>query len=339
MNTSEHSPDRRPQPFVSREFVTPRVVMSACIELEACRHNGHRIADSFIRRLLPHIHLEPICPEVEIGLGVPRDPVRLVGDGDQARLIQPSTERDLSESMHRFADRFLDTLGPVDGIILKSGSPSCGIKGVRVYASEDRGAAVLRTRPGLFAGHVLDRYSDLALESEGRLRNYPIRHNFLTQLYAYADLRQLAEARRPSELADFQRRHKHLLMTYDQKKMRILGRIAANAGARDWEESFCEYASVFRQALQKMPGHGSYINSLTHMYGHFKTRLSTAESDDFLYLLDQYAEHRLPLHALLAVVRSWCSRFHYEYFADQSLLEPYPHELIQMRDSGKGIDF
>jgi uncharacterized protein YbgA (DUF1722 family) len=75
------------------------------------------------------------------------------------------------------------------------------------------------------------------------------------------------------------------------------------------------------------------------MYGHFKERLSPAETHEFLSMLDEYRDHRLPLHALLTVVRSWCSRFEYAYFADQSLLEPYPRELVQMRDSGKGVDF
>jgi uncharacterized protein YbgA (DUF1722 family)/uncharacterized protein YbbK (DUF523 family) len=326
------------QPFVAREFSTPRIVLSACVELEACRYDGHRIADSFVQRLIPHVEVVPICPEVEIGLGVPRDPIRLVNDNEKTKLVQPSTSRDLTEAMHTFSRRFLDGLGGVDGFVLKSGSPSCGVQGVKVYAKPDPSQS-LRTQPGLFAERVLERHSNLAVETDGRLRNYPIRHHFLTQIYAFAELRHLGEAPTVKRLADFQRRNKHLLMTYDQDKMRALGSIAANSTNADPAELYGNYAAMFRQALAKMPSHKSYINSLTHMYGHFKEKLSAAETHEFLAMLEEYRDHRLPLHALLAVVRSWCTRFEYDYFADQSLLEPYPRALVQMRDSGKGVDF
>lgn len=324
--------------FVDRQFATPRVAMSACLELEACRYNGQSIPDSFIERLLEHIDLVPVCPEVDIGLGVPRPSVRLVADGDQTKMIQPETDRDLTDSMHAFSEKFLDGLGDVDGFILKSGSPTCGIKGVKVYAAAED-APPTRNEPGLFARHVLDRHGDLAVESEGRLRNYPIRHHYLTRLYAFADLRQLAERPRVSRLSDFQRRHKHLLMTYDQNKMRELGTIAANPDDRDPDDLYTAYRDLFHEALSEPPTRAAYINSLTHMYGHFKDDLSDTERREFGEMLDEYRDHRLPLHAILAVLRSWCSRFEYAYFADQSLLEPYPRELIQMRDSGKGIDF
>jgi uncharacterized protein YbgA (DUF1722 family)/uncharacterized protein YbbK (DUF523 family) len=327
------------RPFVHRAFPTPRVVMSACLELEACRHDGHRIADAFIERLMSHVDLVPICPEVEIGLGVPREPVRLVADGERTHLVQPASGRDLSEPMRAFAARFLERLGPVDGFILKSGSPSCAVQDARVYASAERGSARVRTEPGLFAAEVLGEHDSLAVESDGRLRNYPIRHHFLTRLYALTELRELGHTSQAAGLADFQRRHKHLLMTYDQQKMRQLGAIAARSGGLSAEQAFDAYIPLFRQALAQMPRHAAYVNSLTHMYGHFKTRLSSAETHEFLSMLDEYAHNRLPLHALLAVVRAWCSRFEYAYFADQSLLEPYPRALIQMRDSGKGVDF
>ncbi|MFP4600804.1 MAG: YbgA family protein [Persicimonas sp.] len=324
---------------MERQFPRPRVILSACLELEACRHDGQRIADSFIRLLLDHIEVVPICPEVEIGLGVPRDYIRLVADGDKTRLVQPSTHRDLTDDMHGFSQQFLESLSPVEGFVLKSGSPSCGLDGVKVYNSAERGSQSSRSEPGLFAGHVLERHGDLAVETDGRLRNHPIRHHFLTQIYAFAELRYLGPGPTVAELADFQRRHKHLLMTYDQHKMRLLGAVAANSSRLGAEELYANYTALFREALAKMPTHRSYINSLSHMYGHFKEKLAPAETHEFLAMLEDYRDHRLPLHALLAVVRTWASRFEYEYFADQSLLEPYPRELIQMRDSGKGVDF
>jgi uncharacterized protein YbgA (DUF1722 family)/uncharacterized protein YbbK (DUF523 family) len=331
-------PHFQPLPFVAREFSTPCIVVSACIEMNACRHDGQRIPDSFIERLARCVHILPICPEIEIGLGVPRDAIRLVDDGKGVRLVQPSSGSDLSDSMHAFAQHYLDQLGEVDGFILKSRSPSCGIQDARVYPRAERSPA-LRQESGLFAQHVLRRHDHLAIESEGRLRNYPIRHHFLTRIYAFAELRDLGENPSGPALTDFQRRHKHLLMTYNQNKMRELGAIAADAASAPAPTAYQNYASTFREALAKMPTHESWANSLQHMYGHFKHKISPTEKVEFLSLLERYRAHQLPLYALLAVLRTWCTRFEYHYFADQSLLEPYPNELVEMRDSGKGVDF
>jgi len=312
--------------------------MSACLEVEACRWDGSTIPDSFIERLLPHIELMPVCPEVEIGLGVPRPTVRLVDDGGGTAMVQPDTGRDLTEKMETFAGEFLDELGGVDGFVLKSGSPSCGPKGVKVYAAAED-APPARSEAGLFAREVLDRHADLAVESEGRLRNYPIRHHFLTRLFAFAELRELGDPPAISALIDFQRRHKHLLMTYDEHRMRRLGRLAANPDDLAVEEVYGRYVDQFRAALTDRPDPAAYVNSLSHMYGHFTDELPASERAEFQEMLDEYRARRMPLHALLAVLRTWVSRFEYAYFADQSLLEPYPRELIQMRDSGKGVDF
>ena len=177
--------------------VKPRVVLSRCLEIEACRYNGQGIRSSVVRLLDPHVDYVPVCPEVEIGLGVPRDPIRVerAGDGEGAtldsehgplRLVQPSTERDLTERMLGFSESFADTTGEVDGLLLKSRSPSCGIQDVKVYAGE---APVTGRGTGLFAAVMRDRYPHTAMEDEGRLTNAEIRHHWLTRVWASARLR------------------------------------------------------------------------------------------------------------------------------------------------------
>lgn len=240
--------------------------------------------------------------------------------------------------MRGFAGDFLGGLGPVDGFILKSGSPSCGTGQVKVYAGLEHAPSV-RREAGMFAREVLERYDDVVVEDEGRLRNYPIRHHFLTRLFALADVRRLGEQASLGAISDFQRRYKHLLMVYDEPGMRALGRIAANADRGQAEEVYAAYARRFREALAKTPRREVHLNALMHMYGHFKTRLPKAERDEFLNMLVEYRHHHLPLNALLAVLRTWCARFEYDYLVDQAYLEPYPRELIAMRDSGKGLDF
>ena len=323
--------------YTSRSFPRPRIVLSQCLELEACRHDGQRIRNSFVAQLMDFVDLIPICPEVEIGLGTPRPTIRMVARGDETTLIQPSTGRDLTEKMERFSRNFLDKLGPVDGFVLKSGSPSCGTANVSVYQKAERSPAV-RREPGIFARHVLERFDDLAIEDEGRLRNFYIRHHFLTRLFSLTELRELGDDLTMAGLVEFHRRYKHLLLLYDEPGLRQLGPIVANAEGRAPQEVFDRYALRFRRALAEPPEREAHTNVLHHIYGHFKRRLDDRERHEFLAMVEEMRHHHLTLSALLSVIRTWSARFDYAYMADQSYLEPYPRQLLLMRDSGKGID-
>ena len=313
-------------------------MLSQCLELEACRYDGHRIRDSFVARLLEHVDVIPVCPEVEIGLGTPRATIRLVNQEGTTRLMQPSSQEDLTERMVQFTRRFLDGLKGVDGFVLKSGSPSCGTGDVKVYSKMER-SPMVRRESGLFARAVLDQFDELAIEDEGRLRNFDIRHHFLSSLFALADLRLFLESPTKARLVDFHRRHKHLLFLYDEPGMRELGRIVANNDGRPFDEVLEKYGERFRKSLKRQPRRRAHLNVLMHIYGHFKTYLTDGERHEFLQLLDEVSEHHLSLNAPLSVIRTWCARFEYAYMADQSYLHPYPRQLIMMRDSGKGFDF
>ena len=324
--------------FTSREFPRPRILLSQCLELEACRHDGAKIGDPFVRRLLDHVDVVPVCPEVEIGLGIPRPTIRLVDADGATTLRQPSTEADLTARMQRFSSRFLDALGPIDGYILKAGSPSCGTKDVKVYGGLAR-APALRKEPGMFAAEVIRRFESFPIEDEGRLRNYPIRAHFLSRLYANADLRQTLAEPSMSALVDFQARYKHVLMTTDQQGARELGQIVANADNLGVAEVADLYARTLRRVLAKPPSRKAHINTLTHMYGHFKKLLPEAEKHEFLRILDEVRDQHLAVVTATTIIRTWSARYEYQYFADQAYLEPYPRELQLMRDSGKGLEF
>ncbi|MGB2696677.1 MAG: DUF523 and DUF1722 domain-containing protein, partial [Candidatus Zixiibacteriota bacterium] len=223
-----------------REFVKPIVVVSKCIEFESCRYNGLKVSSDVVKKLMPHVQFSPVCPEVEIGLGTPRNPIRLVMVNGKARLIQPVTKDDVTDKMNHFTSSFLDSLDEVDGFILKNRSPSCGIKDVKVYAGAEKGMAV-RKGKGFFASSVLERFSHLAIEDEGRLTNFRIREDFLTKAFTLARFRQVKKSRSMRELVGFQTENKFLLMAYNQKEMRILGRIVANHEKKPKEEVFRNY--------------------------------------------------------------------------------------------------
>ena len=125
--------------------VKPVVVVSQCLGFAAVRYNGAMLQDDFVRALGEHVRFVQVCPEVGIGLGVPRDPIRIVGKGSERRLVQPATGRDVTAPMERFSRNFLESVEPVDGFILKSRSPSCGIKDVKVHANMEAAATIGKT--------------------------------------------------------------------------------------------------------------------------------------------------------------------------------------------------
>ncbi|MCB9730223.1 MAG: DUF1722 domain-containing protein [Deltaproteobacteria bacterium] len=320
-------------------FARPRLGLSRCLELEACRYDGARIPSALVRKLAPHVELVSVCPEVAIGLGVPRDTLRLVrGGGGEVRLVQPATGADLSQRMDAFAQGWLDQAPPLDGFILKYRSPSCGPGDVRVYAGTDR-SPVVGKAPGLFAAALLARRPDLAVEDEGRLENARIRDHFLTRLFAMAALRALADAPTMARLVAFHARYKLLLLVHHQALMRELGRVVANPRGQAVEAVCTEYAEGFARAMARPARRVAHVNALQHALGHFKDSLQPAERARFIELVDAFVARRVPLAAPLAVVRSWCARDEHPWLDGQAWFEPYPQALVEMRDSGKGLEY
>ncbi len=320
-----------------RSFPRPVVAVSKCLEFAACRYNGQMIACPVIRALKPLADFTPVCPEMEIGLGVPREPIRITETDGKRRLYQPGTGRDLTEEMNGFAQGYLAKIGEADGFILKGRSPSCGIKDVKVYPGTDpRHAPVTGKSAGFFGGAVLERLPHLAVEDDGRLENFQIREHFFTRLYALADFRQVRKSGGMKELVDFQSRHKLMLMAYSQTEMRALGRIVANGDPRPWGELTADYAAHLGAALSRLPRFTANVNVLQHALGYFKDGLGAAEKEFFLEELTRYRREKIPLSAVVAVMRSWVARFGDDYLRIQSYFEPYPEELSSVGDSGQG---
>jgi uncharacterized protein YbgA (DUF1722 family)/uncharacterized protein YbbK (DUF523 family) len=319
------------------DVVKPVVVLSRCLELEPVRYNGQVIPYEFVRDLEPWVTFVPVCPELEIGLGVPRDPIRIVAVDGEARLVQPTTDCDLTTAMIDFSDRFLSGLGEVDGFILKNRSPSCGISDVKIYQGFEKSASTTRG-PGFFGGRVVELFPGLAIEDEGRLRNYRIREHFLTKLFCLARFRKLKQSRSMMELVRFQSVNKLLLMAYNQKQLRILGRTVANAERASIDEVTGKYEEHLHLALARAPRYTSVINVLQHASGYFSNELNRSEKDFFRSWLDKYRQERVPISAVTSILRAWVVRFQQEYLLPQTFFDPFPEELMSVSDSGKGRD-
>lgn len=315
----------------------PSIVVSKCIGFDSCRYNGAMIPSEVVSALREHVDFVPVCPEVEIGLGVPRDPIRIIREGAEDRLWQPETQRDVTDAMTGFTREFLYGLGPVDGFILKFRSPSCGLKEVKIYSGKGKAPASGKGA-GFFGREVLRAFGDMAVEDEGRLRNFRIREHFLTKVFALARFRKAREARSMGVLVKFQAENKLLLMAYNQKVMREMGRVVANPERKKVDYVLDTYGGLLRAALAQAPRRTSAINVLMHAMGYFSSDLTGREKQFFLGSLDKYREMKIPLSVPVGILNSWLARYEREYLAGQTFFEPYPEDLVQITDSGKGRD-
>jgi uncharacterized protein YbgA (DUF1722 family)/uncharacterized protein YbbK (DUF523 family) len=313
-----------------REFPKPKVVVSRCIEFGQCRYNGQMISSDFVKSLAPYVEFLPVCPEVEIGLGIPRGSLRLVSSGDETRLVQPTTGRDVTLDMQSFAASFLDSLGEVDGFILKASSPSCGIKNTKTYPTAGKSAALSRSATGIFGAAVLARYPDLAVEDEGRLRNPRVKEHFLAKLFTLASFREVERSGSMQELVRFQTENKMLLMAYNQTEQKALGNIVANHDHRPFDDVAREYEAHLKRALSRARRYTSNINVLMHILGYFSDRLSAGEKAMFLDNLQRYRDGKITICPNTTLLKSWTVRFEDDYLLSQTFFEPYPQDLIEV---------
>jgi uncharacterized protein YbgA (DUF1722 family)/uncharacterized protein YbbK (DUF523 family) len=312
-----------------REFSRPKVVVSRCLEFDHCRYNGNMIRSPVVAKLKKYVDFLPVCPEVEIGLGVPRDPVRIVLDGGDHRLVQPSSGKDVTEMMKVFCASFLDSIENVDGFILKSRSPSCGLKDVKVYPSAEGRGAVEKTS-GYFGGKILDKYPFLPVEDEGRLRNDRIKEHFLTKLFTFAAFRKVKSEGSMKDLVGFHTQNKFLLMAYNQEELRKLGEIAANRESKPFKELASEYEKHLYTALLRAPRYTSTINVLMHAFGYFSDQLSSGEKALFFDWVQKYREGKISLCPAINTIRSWIVRFENDYLMHQTFFELYPEDLMEI---------
>lgn len=303
--------------------------MSKCIEFAKCRYDGSMIPSDFVKALEPHVEFIPVCAEMEIGLGVPRDSIRIVSINGEHRLVQPATGLDVTDKMGDFSSSFLASLQEVDGFILKYRSPSCGMKDIKVYSGSAKSTAVSKTA-GFFGGAVVKSFPDLAIEDEGRLRNFNIREHFLTKLYALASFREMQNHGSVSDLIQFHTENKLLLAAHSLKEAKILGNIVSNHESLDFADQARLYRMHLAEALKRPPRYTSKANVLNHSLGYFSEQLSIDEKANFLRNIERFKERRLPFSALLAVLQSWIARFGVEYLRNQTLFEPFPEELIEL---------
>lgn len=313
-----------------REFVRPKVVVSRCLGFDHCRYNGGIISSPIVANLMEYVDFLPVCPEVEIGLGIPRGPVRIILENGGQRLVQSTSGKDITEAMKAFCTDFFSSTGEIDGFLLKYRSPSCGIKNVKVYQTAALKSAVIGKSSGYFGGAVLREFPYLPVEDEGRLRNARIKEHFMTRIFMLAAFRNVKSEGRMRDLVTFHTENKYLLMVYNQEELRKLGAIVANKERENFQELVSEYEKHLYSVLSRPPRYTSSINVLMHAFGHFSEQLSSQEKELFFGWIQKYRNGKASLCPATNIIRSWAVRFEDQYLVNQTFFEPYPEGLMEV---------
>jgi uncharacterized protein YbgA (DUF1722 family)/uncharacterized protein YbbK (DUF523 family) len=269
-----------------------------------------------------------VCPEVEIGLGVPRDTIRLVGDAAAPRLVVEKTGQDLTARMQRYARARTRELESLDlhGYVLKRGSPSCGLFRVRVY---DEDGVVRGHGTGAYARALAERLPLLPVEEEGRLGDPALRENFIERVFAMARWRAFA-ARRPGagDLVAFHSAQKFAVLAHSPSHYATLGRLVAAAGGARLAARLTEYGTLLMHALSIRATRGRHANVLQHLAGFFKRQLDAAERIELADVIHDYRLGLVPLIVPLTLIKHHVRRLGVAYLADQVYLSPHPKELM-----------
>jgi len=321
-----------------REFKQPNLLVSKCLEYCNCRYNGDKIPDKFVRRLEEHVNYIKICPEVEMGLGVPRNSIRLIKQDGNYHLVDSMTGEDHTAKMDEYIENLSSKLKEeeVEGFIAKNRSPSCASHDSKVYAKAGKVPALGEKRAGYFTKNLSEKMPSVFIENEGRLKNFKLRENFLIKIFMLADLRNVIEGGKIKELINFHSNNKYLIMSYNQDGLNKLGRIIAAYQKGKFDETAFSYREQLVKTLNVIPDTGRRINMLQHIFGYVSSEISKDEREYFLEILTDFRNDKVPFSLPLALLRSWVIRFKVDYLIPQTIFKPYPEGLIDLSDSGNG---
>jgi uncharacterized protein YbgA (DUF1722 family)/uncharacterized protein YbbK (DUF523 family) len=302
--------------------------ISACLLGEKVRYDGGHKADHFIINTLGnYVDYIPVCPEVECGLGVPREAMRLIGNRENPRLITIHTRVDHTERMIQWARgrvRELKTLG-LCGFIFKSDSPSSGMERVKIYNEQGIPA---KNGVGLFAREFMAHFPLLPVEEEGRLHDPGLRENFIERIFALKRWREvLASKPKLKDLVEFHTNHKFLFLSHSRSHYQKMGQLVAQSESKSLTDRFDSYQTLFLEALRIKTTPKKHTDVLMHIMGFFKKNLTADEKQELLELIETYKQGLVPLIVPITMMLHYVRKTNHPYLKNQVYLNPHPLEL------------
>ncbi|BDH46659.1 membrane protein [Salmonella enterica subsp. enterica serovar Choleraesuis] len=306
------------------------VGISSCLLGEPVRFDGgHKRFTFALEALTPWVRFEPVCPEMAIGLPVPRPALRLVKQpqGEPALRYSNGSPGDLTESMREFSSRKIAGLGHLCGYIVCAKSPSCGMERVRVY--EPDGKNNRKSGRGLFCSELMRQMPWLPVEEDGRMADPVIRENFVARIFALHELNQLVEqGLSRHSLVAFHSRYKLLLLAHSQPRYRELGRFVASLNScDDLNAFFMEYRQRLMDLLSCKATRRNHTNVLMHIQGYFRNQLSSRQRQELADLIDAYRRGVQPLLAPITLLKHYLAEYPSEYLQQQRYFDPWPAGL------------
>ncbi|MBN1493000.1 MAG: DUF523 and DUF1722 domain-containing protein [Candidatus Omnitrophica bacterium] len=305
-----------------------RVGISSCLLGQKVRYDGGHKLDHYLRDTLgQYIEWVPVCPEVECGLPVPREAMRLVGSPAAPRLMTSRTGRDLTEQMRSWAARRVLELEKEElcGFVFRTGSPSSGMRGVKVYNN----SGVIKQGVGMFARQFMDHFPLVPVEDDGRLNDAALRENFIERLFVFKQWQDfLGSDGSIKGLVKFHTEHKLLIMAHNPRALMLLGRFVAHARKYKRERLLRHYFAVLMEACKCQTSVKKNRNVLQHIMGYFKKDLSAAEKKELAEVITHYSNGFVPLIVPITLLRHYVKKYEQPYLITQRYLEPHPMELM-----------
>lgn len=306
----------------------PKIAISACLMGTEVRFNGgHKESRLCSRTLAEHFEFVPLCPEVAIGMGIPREPIRLVGDPQSPQAVgtvNPSIN--VTAPLAEYGEKMAGELNDICGYIFMQQSPSCGLERVKVY--HDNGAPVNGGGRGIYAQAFCARHPDLPVEEAGRLNDPVLRENFITRVLAYSAWQQvLAQGLSRRVLTEFHSRYKYQLMAHNPLQYKALGKLLGNMAQSDPAELGPRYFSELMAALKKCATRGTHSNVLQHITGYLKQAISAEDKQEMVHVIGQYRLGIVPLVVPLTLLKHHFRQHPDPYIAQQVYLQPHPENL------------
>jgi uncharacterized protein YbgA (DUF1722 family)/uncharacterized protein YbbK (DUF523 family) len=302
--------------------------VSRCLLGENVRYNGGHAHDHFLTDTLgQYVEFISICPEVEVGMGIPRETLRLVEDPESPRLVTSKTNKDYTDDMVSWAQKRVQELEKEElcGFIFKSKSPSSGMARVKVYG---KGGIPVNKGVGIFAREFMKHFPLLPVEEEGRLHDPKLRENFIEQIFVLQLWRALLKGKKSRQaLVDFHTAHKLLIMSHSVKHYNEMGRLVAHAKEYQLPDLYDTYEQLLMQAMRLKTTIKKNVNVLLHIVGYFKKDLTPAEKQELIEIIEQYKKEFVPLVVPVTLLNHYVRKYNKDYLAQQHYLHPHPVEL------------
>jgi uncharacterized protein YbgA (DUF1722 family)/uncharacterized protein YbbK (DUF523 family) len=306
--------------------------ISTCLLGEKVRYDGGHKLDRFLTDTLSqYVEYVSVCPEVECGLPVPREAMRLEGDIDSPRLVTIRTNQDMTDRMISWAKRRAVELEKegLYGFVFKSDSPSSGMERVKVY---NKKGMPVKKGAGMFARIFMDHFPLLPVEDDGRLHNPRLRENFVERIFALKRWREvMAKKESRGNLVDFHTQHKLLILSHSTKYYQMMGRLVAQAKNIPLKDLYQQYQTLLMEALQLKTTSNKNANVLQHMMGYFREKLTSDGKKELLEVIENYRQEVIPLIVPISLINHYVRKYDQTYLKQQVYLNPHPLEL-QLRN-------